>query len=215
MEYFHFTIRIPKQPWRWIRFRITTILLMVAMLAMALAWWRDHQRLSAEVNRLQYPGPNWQPVEATGPPNTAAGDGQTAWCHLTSDGQQEWLVLEYDTTVVPTAIIIHENLGPGAVRRVSHFPKFGIEQTLWEGTDPTPISAVSGVSRLPVAAGIKTNRIKIYLDSPAVPGWHEIDAVGLVSANAKTIWAANASASSSYNEVSPNYSKWRSISLAR
>jgi hypothetical protein len=214
MEYFQFTICIPKQPWRWMRFRITTILLIIAVLAMALAWRRDHQQLSAEINRLQYPGPNWQPVEATGPPNTAAGDGRTAWCHLTSDDQQEWLVLEYDKTIVPTAIVIHENLGPGAVRRVSHYPKLGLERPLWEGNDPTPTTAVSGVSRLPVTADINTSRIKIYLDSPAVAGWHEIDAVGLVSADGKTIWATNASASSSYSQVSPKYSNW-SISLSR
>ena len=112
MDYYKFTVCIPKQPWQWIRFRITTILLLIALVATALAWRHDHNRLAGEVYRLQYPGPRWEPAQATGPPNTAAGDGVTAWCHLTSDGQPEWLVLEYDTAVVPKAIVVHENLAP-------------------------------------------------------------------------------------------------------
>ncbi len=207
MDYFEFQLRIPKHPWKWIRFRITTILLLIAIVAMALAWKRDHEQLTQEMHRLRHPGPYYQAEQATGPPNTGAGDGVTSWCHLTSDDQQEWLVLEYDTVVVPKAIVVHENLSPGGLRRVSSFPKIGIERTLWEGTDPTPITATSGVSRLPITAGIKTNRIKLYIDSPAVPGWQEIDAVGLIyGEDNKVIWAKRASASSTYGDMGgPNW----------
>ena len=55
MDYYRLTIPIPKQPWRWIRFRITTILLLVAILAMGLAWHRDHQRLTAATVRHSEP----------------------------------------------------------------------------------------------------------------------------------------------------------------
>jgi hypothetical protein len=202
MDYFELRLRIPKKPWQWIRFRITTILLLIALVAMALAWRRDHQQLSSEIHRLQNPGPHWEPAQATGPPNTAAGDGVTAWCPLSADGQQEWLVLEYAKAVVPHTIIVHANHNPGAVRRVTHFPKFGIEQTLWEGTDPASPSAPAGVSRLPVTVGIKTKLIKVYIDSPAVPDWNEIDAVGLEYGDKKqVIWADRATASSSYGDT--------------
>jgi len=203
MKYYELTIRIPKQPWRWIRFRIVTILLLIVILAMGLAWYRDHARLTSEIDRLTYPGPHWEASQATGPPNSGTSEAPTAWCSLTADGQQEWLVLEYDDSVVPKAIVVHENHGPGALRRVSHLPKFGAETTLWEGTDPTPPTATSGVSRLPIIGGVKTNRIKLYLDSPAVQGWNEIDAVGLVYGDHnQTIWAQRATASSSWGEQS-------------
>jgi hypothetical protein len=212
MEYFEFQLRIPKQPWKWIRFRITTILLLIALIAMGLAWRRDHEKLSQELYVVRNPGPHWEAAQATGPPNTGEGDGRTAWCSLTADDQQEWLVLEYDHAVIPTAVVVHENLAPGAVRRVSHYPKVGVERTLWEGTDPTPVTATSGVSRLPTTAGIKTNRIKIYIDSPAVPYWNEIDAVGLVYGDDdKIIWAERAQASSTYGEMSD--SNWGSSGL--
>jgi hypothetical protein len=216
MEYYQFQIRIPKQPWQWIRFRITTILLLIAIVAMALAWRRDHEELSRELYQLRNPGPNYEAAQATGPPNSSTGDASTAWCHLTSDGQQEWLVLEYEQTIMPKAIVVHENLSPGALRRATHFPKFGIEKTLWEGNDPTPAGSTSGVSRLPTYSGIKTNRIKLYLDSPAVPGWHEIDAVGIVyGADNKVIWATSATASSSYAERYMRTWDTRSLTLVR
>jgi hypothetical protein len=44
----------------------------------------------------------------------------------------------------------------------------------------------------------KTNRVKLYLDSKGVPGWNEIDAVGLRESGGKTHWATSADASSTY-----------------
>jgi hypothetical protein len=121
-------------------------------------------------------------------------------------------VLEYDETVVPKAIVVHANHNPGAVCRVTTYPRIGREKTLWEGVDPTPITAPSGVSRLPATEGIKTNRIKVYMDSPAVPDWNVIDAVGLIhGADDKVIWAARATASSSYGER--NQSNWGSSGI--
>ena len=44
--------------------------------------------------------------------------------------------------------------------------------------------------------------IKVYIDSPAVPGWNEIDAVGLRDAEGKTAWAKTVEASSTYASLS-------------
>jgi hypothetical protein len=216
MEYYRLTIPIPKQPWRWIRFRIATILLLVAVLALSLAWWRDHQRLAGELYRIQHPSSGWGAEHATGPPNTAGpGDISTAWASATQDDQKEWLVLEYDQSVVPTAVLVHETYNPGAVVKVSHYPKWGREKVLWEGTDPTPPSMGMGVSRLPVTDNVNTRRIKIYIDSPAVPGWNEIDAVGLEYANGQVIWADRAEASSSFGSNNPNVFRPWGITLNR
>jgi len=200
MDYYRLTIPIPKQPWRWLRFRITTILLLIAILAISIAWWQDHQRLTSELYRIQNPVRSWGVDQVTGPPNTKGpGDISTAWASATPDGQKEWLQLEYEKSVVPTAILIHETYNPGAVVKVTHVPLWSKEQLLWEGTDPTPTTAGAGVSRIPISAGIKTGRIKVYIDSPAVPGWNEIDAVGLeYGPTKKVIWARRATASTSY-----------------
>ena len=44
-------------------------------------------------------------------------------------------------------------------------------------------------------------RVKLYLDSAAVPGWNEIDAVGLVSRDGATLCASSATASSFYGSM--------------
>ncbi len=54
------------------------------------------------------------------------------------------------------------------------------------------------MSEIPVKANFKTNRVKIYIDSPSVPGWNEIDAVGIRDKNKKMHWAVAAEASSTY-----------------
>jgi hypothetical protein len=204
MDYFELKLRIPKQPWRWIRFRIVTLLLVTAIVCILLAWRNDHQRLTAEIYALRNPGPHWDTDQVTGPPDThEAGDIRTAWAAKTPDANQEWLVLEYEQSVVPIAVLVHETYNPGAVVKLTRFEKFGGEETLWEGADPTPAGAELGVSRLPVSTSIATNRIKLYIDSPAVPGWNEIDAVGLVYGNEQVIWAERAYASSSYGRNNP------------
>jgi hypothetical protein len=199
MEYYRLTIPIPKRPWQWIRFRITTVLLLVAILAMGIAWHRDHEQLSAQLYRSQNPETGWGVSQVIGPPNTSGfSDIRTAWASATQDNQKEWLELEYEKSVVPTAILVHETHNPGAVTKVTHVPRWGKERVLWEGADPTPAAAAGGVSRLPVSGGIRTGRIKVYIDSPAVAGWNEIDAVGIEYGEGKVMWATSARASSAY-----------------
>jgi len=44
---------------------------------------------------------------------------------------------------------------------------------------------------------------KIYVDSRGVPGWNEIDAVGLEDKDKQVIWATEATASSTYAQQYP------------
>ena len=76
----------------------------------------------------------------------------------------------------------------------------GTEIELWKGTDPTPVTAVMGRSVIPIPQGTSTRRIKVYLDSSAVPGWNEIDAIALHDRDGTIQWASNAWASSSFGE---------------
>ncbi len=154
--------------------------------------WRD----LAEKPR---PVRSWGPEQAIGPPDTpAAGDFPTAWASLTPDGQDEWLLLEYAEPVVPAAILVHETYNPGALVRVTVYKLDGEEVEVWKGKDPTAQGAGKGVSEIAVDVLFKTNRVKIYLDSKAVTGWNEIDAVGVRDAGGKTHWATAADASSTY-----------------
>jgi hypothetical protein len=154
--------------------------------------WRD-------LASMQRPKRNWGPEQATGEPDTEmAGDIVTAWASASQDGQEEWLMLQYENFVTPTAVLVHETYNPGALYRVTVFKPDGEEVEVWKGTDPTPTDSGLGVSEIPVKVNFKTNRVKIYLDSPSVPGWNEIDAVGLRDKTKTTQWAVAAEASSTY-----------------
>ena len=204
MEYYEWKIKVPKRPLQLLKFRISTVLLMTAIIALALAWRRDHKKLASQLYPEQNVTGSWGTNQVTGAPNTqGAGDIATAWASSMPDDAQEWLELEYDQAVVPTAILVHESFNPGALTKVTHVGFLGHETTLWEGKDPTPATAGSGVSRVPVSADFNTGHIKIYLDSPAVPGWNEIDAVGIEHGNKQVIWASSAKASTTFGSYYP------------
>jgi len=154
--------------------------------------WRD-------LSSVQRPKRDWGPEQATGEPDTnMAGDIVTAWASQSPDGQAEWLTLQYEDFVQPTAVLVYETYNPGALVRVTAFKPDGEEVELWKGVDPTAADAGMGVSEIPVKIDFKTNRVKLYIDSPNFPGWNEIDAVGLRDKGKKMHWAIAADASSTY-----------------
>lgn len=149
----------------------------------------------------------WGPEQACGAPDTRqAGDRKTAWASATADGQDEWLELTFPEPVRPIAVLVYENLNPGALIQVSAQGEGGRSAVLWSGKDPTDRSAEKGVSLVPVSPAFDLNRIRLHLASKSVPGWNEIDAVGLLDADGRTHWAATAIASSTYGERTT--SKW-------
>lgn len=142
---------------------------------------------------------DWGPEQATGQPDTQQfGDERTAWASRSEDAQDEWLLLEYDEPIMPTAVLVHETYNPGALVKVSVFKLDGTEVEVWKGKDPTGAGTGGGVSEVAVKPNFKTNRVKIYLASKDVAGWNEIDAVGLKDKDEKMHWATAAEASSTY-----------------
>jgi hypothetical protein len=160
--------------------------------------WRDK-------SSIQRAKRDWGPEQATGEPDTQmAGDIVTAWASASPDGQKEWLMLEFDEFVAATAVLVYETYNPGALYRVTAFKPDGEEVEVWTGTDPTAPDAGMGVSEIPIKINFKTNRVRIYLDSPSVPGWNEIDAVGLRDKNKKVSWAIAAEGSTTYAPAFPD-----------
>jgi len=144
---------------------------------------------------------SWGPEQAAGEPDTeSAGDHGTAWAPKTPDGQDEWLVLDYAKAVTPVAVKVYETYNPGALSKVSVFDPDGNEVEVWTGEDPTSTESEMGVSEIKLKTDVETKRVKIYLKSSEVPGWNEIDAVGLVDTNGNTHWATAAAASSTFAE---------------
>jgi len=144
---------------------------------------------------------DWGPEQATGKPDTSkAGDIVTAWASATADGQPEWLTLSYAEPIHARSILVYASYNPGSLTRVTSLDADGRETELWSGEDPVGTDRKKGVSALAVSVGVVVQRIRLYLDSPAVAGWNEIDAVGIIDDRGRTHWATSASASTSYAE---------------
>lgn len=143
----------------------------------------------------------WGPEQAAGEPDTLeAGDLATAWASRFQDDQDEWLELTYAQAVIPSAVLVHETYNPGALVRVTARADDGREVTVWTGHDSLEPNSGRGVAIIPFRTDFKVTRVRLYLDSKNVPGWNEIDAVGLVDEFGRTQWAAGAEASSTYAE---------------
>ncbi len=143
--------------------------------------------------------PSYAPSQATGAPDCPQpGDQGVAWAPATPDGQAEWMVCQYETAQQPFEIVVHENTAPGAIHKISAFNGKDEEVVVWEGVDPTPRDQPWGVSVFPINTEFAFKKLKLYINSPAVSGYNEIDAVGLRALNGDTQWAKEAQASSSY-----------------
>jgi hypothetical protein len=149
---------------------------------------------------VREPGADWSPGQATGPPDTPTGGDQvTAWASLTPDSQAEWLLLDYAEPVVPRALRVYEIYSAGAVSKVTVFDDAGNEVEAWSGVDPAPRGSRIATSEIPLRpVGVATKRVKVYLDSPGVQNWNEVDAVGLVGPGERVQWAVRAEASSTF-----------------
>jgi hypothetical protein len=138
----------------------------------------------------------WSAEQATGVPDTATpGHHATAWASLEPDEGEEWIMLEYEKSIIPDKIRIYETHNPGAVHRITLLQK-DKEIEIWRGKDPTPIGLLAGVSEIDLNTNYETQTVKIYLDSQRVLGWNEIDAVALVDKDGNTYWPNRANASS-------------------
>ena len=149
------------------------------------------------------PNREWGPEQATGAPDTMeAGDLSTAWASLEPDAGPEWLEVSFAKVVEIDEVRIRETFNPGAVCKIVAISKDKLEIVLWEGVK-NPILAPADMVVLSVL-GIKSDRIKIHLDTKRIHGWNEIDAVELVGADGSRQWATSATASSFYGENKNN-----------
>lgn len=155
--------------------------------------WRDK-------GDVRLPKRQWGTEQLTGPPDAAPGkDDPRAWASkLANNTGSEWVMVECQGPVKLTAIHIHETFNPGAVTRVSIFKPDGDEQVVWKSKKPGPTGKPSRVLKVEPPLGFEVARVKIYLDTSAVNGWNEIDAVALVDEKGNEHWAVAAMASTTW-----------------
>lgn len=136
--------------------------------------WAESATASSE-----YEAERWSAAQVAGKPDSpAGGDRPTAWASKEADGGEEWLELSFALELRPSKIRVHETYNPGAIVKVEARGANGAWTTLWTGR----AAAREGDAwmSIDVPAGAPATRtIRLTLDSAAVAGWNEIDAVEL------------------------------------
>ena len=141
----------------------------------------------------------WGPEQACGAPDTLeAADRATAWAAQEQDAVGEWLLLEYETAVRVVRIDVHETFCPGALAALAILTPQGDEIELWRQPETKAPAEPGRVLQLEVPIGFVVERVLLRFASEKVPGWNEIDAVGLLDDKGKHHWASRAEASSTY-----------------
>lgn len=136
--------------------------------------------------------------QLAGPPDSPdGGDVATSWAPASADGQNEWIELHYAEAVQPIAVLVFETASPGALSQIEFYDASGAARTVW-GDDPKPVNAPLRVVNAPVEVDFTTQRVRLSILSTLIPGWNEIDAVGLLDQTGRIHWAVAARASSSY-----------------
>jgi speckle-type POZ protein len=129
----------------------------------------------------QYGTGSWSAQHALGPPDVfpEGGDRGGAWASRDADGGPEFLELAFGAPRRIRAVEIYETYNPGAVTRVTLVGDAGLRKVLDQ--DAGKIDAPSYKQRIDFECTDEAyDEVRVDLDSDAVPGWNEIDAVGIV-----------------------------------
>jgi hypothetical protein len=129
----------------------------------------------------QYGDDAWSAMQAVGAPDTPeCGDYTTAWATADYD-TVEWIELDYDTPVLPTAVNIFQTYNPNQVIQVALRDLAGDYQTVYLGTPQEESGDCPFVLHIPVeGVDWQVDGIKITIDQTELEDWNEIDAVELV-----------------------------------
>lgn len=130
----------------------------------------------------EYSGDGNAAVQALGAPNVypRAGDIPQAWAPLSADAGIQHITLHFGEARPTSAVFWLETYNPGAVVRIDDLTDPAQPVTLFTGVSPSRgrSGAMAVEIRLPQPRSMHT--VRLYLDTAAIVGWNEIDAVALM-----------------------------------
>jgi CubicO group peptidase (beta-lactamase class C family) len=133
--------------------------------------------------------------QATGAPNGGVGETMFAWAPATADAGEEWLTLAWDRPLLAHAVIVTFTQIPGVLTGVDlgsgmkSLSEFRLEKS--ESDDRAPIVTIN------FNKTVELGSLTLHMNTAEVPGWPQIDAVGIVDEDGDVHWADEATASSS------------------
>jgi hypothetical protein len=129
----------------------------------------------------EYSADQWSAREVLGAPDVfpSAGDHPHAWASRTADDTDEWIAVGYAQPVPIDAVEIYETYNPGAIDRVELTSVEGHTIAVYAGSAAAGTTA-AGKRRIEFPCTVEAiASVRVHLDSAAVPGWNELDAIGV------------------------------------
>jgi hypothetical protein len=132
----------------------------------------------------QYGAPTWAATQVLGPPDVFPrhGDIQQAWASRGADDRDEWIEVGFGQARTIAAVVVYETFNPGAIARVTLSREDGATFDVPISPAETETSPEGSVRRrfnFPCTS-YRVQAVRLDLDSMGVPGWNEIDAIGVV-----------------------------------
>lgn len=124
----------------------------------------------------QYSTDGWSAQQVIGPPDVfpQAGDMPKAWASQQPDAPGEFIEVAYARPIRVSAVEVYETFNPGAISQIDLITATRTLSYAPAGSSDEPLTLHVPCTSEPVIA------VRVTLDSVAVPGWNEIDAIGLV-----------------------------------
>lgn len=123
-------------------------------------------------------------IPDAGTPTSACGSNSNSWAPATENGQREFFELGFSMPSFVNRIMIHRTFTPGGIDTV-YLKEFGTNtwHKVWEHTAaPEPYCVSSKYLEINFTkTSYIVSAVRVAINSPAVSGWHEIDAVGIRS----------------------------------
>ncbi|HBN97590.1 MAG TPA: hypothetical protein DDZ66_14985 [Firmicutes bacterium] len=162
----------------------------------------------------EYGSGDWSAQQSLGEPNFYPnyGDSTYAWAPASMNDGLQWIELGFLEAVYVDYVEIYEIFNPGAVVKIELIDETGRPHLMWEGTGGRAATTARVFCIKNALVTVPCNKVRVTLDTDAVGGWNEIDAVSLTgsydspwstvqgSADAVLQWASGAKASSQYRE---------------
>lgn len=130
----------------------------------------------------QYSTSSWAATKVLGAPDVfpAHGDNANAWASLGADDKPEWIEVGFAQPTQVNAVEIYETYNPGAITSIELVTADGERIQAYQGSAGAT-GQISNKLRAEVgctAASIVA--VRVHVASTIVPGWNELDAIGVV-----------------------------------
>ncbi len=129
----------------------------------------------------EYTSESWSARQVLGPPNVypRSVDDSGAWAPLAEDGGVEVIEVGFSASARAHGVRIAETYNAGAVTQVELITETGLRRVVFEGA-AEPIGAAHMRELSFACTDERVVGARVTLSTAAVPGWNEIDAIGLV-----------------------------------